>query len=178
MTEIHTNRLVLRELVTSDDEFVCALMNDAAWLANIGDRGIRTRSDACRYLLEGPWARYRELGFGFYAVERLGVPEPIGVCGLAKRDFLDAPDIGFAFLPAHRGLGYAMEAADAVLRFAARIGLSRVVATTRPENLASRRILEKLNMVQESSFVSPSSGHPVLLYAMRLPPAGQDAHGS
>jgi hypothetical protein len=30
MTRFHTNRLVMRELVVSEDEFVYELMNDAA----------------------------------------------------------------------------------------------------------------------------------------------------
>ncbi|WP_431048484.1 GNAT family N-acetyltransferase [Roseateles sp. L2-2] len=168
MTVLRTDRLLLRELTPADDAFILRLMNDEAWLANIGDRGIRTLEDARGYLDEGPWTQYRALGFGFYAVEMDEARIPVGVCGLARRAHLDAPDIGFAFLPEHRGGGYAGEAAAAVLGFAASLGLPRVVATVRPANAASRRVLARLGMSEESSFISPSSGEPVLLYGIRL----------
>jgi [ribosomal protein S5]-alanine N-acetyltransferase len=167
--EICTDRLRLRPLTALDAGFVHRLMNDEAWLTNIGDRGIRSPQDARCYLEDGPWTRYGELGFGFYAVERQLVPQPMGVCGLAKRPHLDAPDIGFAFLPEYRGSGYALEAARAVLDFAAALGLSRVVATTRPSNDGAKRILRLLRMTEESSLISPSSGQPLLLYAANLP---------
>ncbi|PZP27379.1 MAG: hypothetical protein DI603_21965 [Roseateles depolymerans] len=94
--------------------------------------------------------------------------EPLGVCGLAKRPHLDYPDLGFAFLPEHRGAGYAWEAARAVLGFAVASGLKRVAATTRPGNEASRRLLNRLGMTASGCFISPASGQPVLMYSLDL----------
>jgi [ribosomal protein S5]-alanine N-acetyltransferase len=52
--------------------------------------------------------------------------------------------------PDHWGQGYASEAAAAILHFAfASLGLHRVQATCRPENVASARVLEKIGMVEE-----------------------------
>jgi [ribosomal protein S5]-alanine N-acetyltransferase len=176
LMEICTDRLRLRPLTALDAMFVHRLMNDEAWLANIGDRGIRSPLEARLYLEEGPWTRYADLGFGFYAVELQCGLQPMGVCGLAKRPHLDAPDIGFAFLPEYRGAGYALEAARAVLDFAASLGLSRIVATTRPSNDGAKRILRLLQMTEESSLISPSSGQPLLLYAANLPVARKRPH--
>jgi RimJ/RimL family protein N-acetyltransferase len=80
----------------------------------------------------------------------------IGNRGLAKRDFLDDVDIGYAFLPAYGGQGYAFEAAQGVLAHARELGLQRLVATVVPENDASIRLLEKLGLRFERSFQIPA----------------------
>ncbi|WP_293501163.1 GNAT family N-acetyltransferase [Roseateles sp.] len=135
---LRTARLLLRPLTPADADCVHRLMNNEAWLTHIGDRGIRTRRDAIRHLEDGPWTRDDQQGFGFYAVERHGVPEPMGICGLARRPHLDAPDLGFAFLPGYRGTGYAVEAAGAALDFAASLGLPRIIGTTPPGASSNR----------------------------------------
>ena len=85
-------------------------MNDPDWLRFIGDRGVRTVDDARGYIEKGPMQMYARLGFGLYLVE-LKDATPIGLCGLIKRATLEDVDIGFAFLPEFRGLGYAQESA-------------------------------------------------------------------
>jgi RimJ/RimL family protein N-acetyltransferase len=73
--------------------------------------------------------------------------EPIGTCGLIKREQLPDVDIGFAYLPEFRGQGYAIEAARAVLAYGKRqFGLSRIVAIVSPDNTGSIRVLEKVGM--------------------------------
>jgi ribosomal-protein-alanine N-acetyltransferase len=112
VTPFETDRLILRELTVEDAPFILELVNDPDWRHFIGDRGIRTLVDAGAYILGGPVAMYRRLGFGLWHVA-LKDQTPIGICGLIKRDTLDHVDIGFAFLPGFRGRGYAYEAASA-----------------------------------------------------------------
>ena len=116
------------------------LVNDPDWIRYIGDRGVRTEDDARAYLERGPIAMYARQGFGLWRVARRDDDEPVGMCGLIKRDTLPDVDIGFAFLPAYRGLGYAAEAAAATLALAStRYGLTRVVAIASPDNDRSLR---------------------------------------
>jgi len=69
------------------------------------------------------------------------------MCGLIQRDTLDAPDIGYAFLPRAWGHGYAREAAGAVLVYGhSTLGLPRILAITDPENVPSIKLLEDLGM--------------------------------
>ena len=107
---LETDRLVIRAFVANDAGFIVELVNDPAWLLYIGDKNIRSRDDAARYIEDGPRAMYRRAGFGLWLVA-LKDGTPIGMCGLIKRDGLEDVDLGFAFLPAHRGFGYAHEAA-------------------------------------------------------------------
>ena len=142
-----TERLVLRRLVADDADFILELMNDPDWLRFIGDRGIRTADDARGYIATGPGGMYARLGFGLYAVELREDQTPIGICGLVERDWLEDVDLGFAFLPRFRGLGYAHEAAAATLEYARdTLRLDRVLAIVSPDNHDSVRLLTKLGL--------------------------------
>lgn len=147
MDIIETERLRIRWLYGGDATFILELVNDPDWLRNIGDKGVRDLDDARRYIAEGPVAMYERHGFGLNAVVLKATGEPIGICGILKRDTLDCPDIGFAFLPAHRGRGYAHEAATAVMGHARSVlGLGRIAAVVSPGNDDSVRLLEKLGL--------------------------------
>lgn len=132
-----------------DQDFVIALLNDPGWITNIGKRDVSTREQAAAYLRDGPVAMLARQGFGLLAVESASGAMPMGMCGLIRRDTLPDVDIGFAFLPAHRGQGQAREAAEAVLRWARALGLARVVAIVTPTNEPSLRLLRRLGFADE-----------------------------
>lgn len=148
VTAALSRRLVLRRLGEDDHAFLLDLLNQPSFVRFIGDRGVRTADQARKYVRDGPLASYARHGFGLLCVELRRGGAPIGICGLLKRDVLDDPDLGFAFLPDYWGKGYAQEAAQAVLDAAReRLGLRRVAALTQPDNAASLRLLEKLGFV-------------------------------
>ena len=139
-------RLTLRVMTRVDASFMRALLNDPGFLANIGDRGVRSDADAERYIVDRIRASYVREGFGFYVVAERG--DPIGICGFVRRDGLPAPDLGFAFLRSHVGRGYGFEAATAVLGYGDEVlRLDPVLAVTRPANAASIGLLLRLGFV-------------------------------
>lgn len=154
---LETDRLILRRQTAEDADFVLKLMNEPSWIRFIGDRGLRTTEDARNYILNGAVAMYESLGFGLYLTELKEGNVPIGLCGLIKRDSLEDVDIGFAFLPAYWGKGYAYEAASAVLAHGKEVvGLQRIVAITNPDNESSANLLKKIGL-QEKGMVSLST---------------------
>lgn len=162
---LNTPRLQMRELTDSDQDalFTLALVNDPDFHRFIGDRGVRSLEEARAYIERGPRASYRRYGFGMYRVE-LKDGTPIGQCGLIRRDGLDDVDIGFAFLPQYRGLGYAGEAARAVMDWGKNtLALKRIVAIANPANLASIRLLEKLGLRAEGRITLPGDSEELLL---------------
>jgi sterol 3beta-glucosyltransferase len=164
---LSTERTRLRRIFLDDAEFMLGLLNDPSWLRCIGDRGVRSIEDARNYILKGPVDSYKQHGFGFYIVELKQTGTPMGICGLAKRDFLDDVDIGYAFMPQFCGQGYAFEAARAVLSHAQNdMGLKRVVATSRPENTSSARILDKLGMRFQQMIKSADGTRELKLFAI------------
>lgn len=153
-------------MAIDDAPFMLALMNDPSWLRYIGDRGIRSLEDARNYIQNGPFAAYARAGLGFHVVEMKETGTPMGICGLAKRDYLDDVDIGFAFLPPYRNQGYAHEAAMTLLDHAKNgLSLQRVVATTRVDNHDSARLLEKLGLAFERMIPHPDGDRELMLFA-------------
>ncbi|MBL4681566.1 MAG: GNAT family N-acetyltransferase [Pseudomonadales bacterium] len=150
-----SQRLTLRHLSRSDAEFILHIYNTEGFLRFIGDRNIRSLSDARDFLTGGPLKMYKEHGISLYRVEHNDSGKVVGLCGLIKRDTLDDIDLGYAFLPEHCGNGYALEAAKLSLDYAkAKLGLDRVVAITQVDNLASISLLKKLGMQREGSYVN------------------------
>lgn len=150
MIVLETDRLVLRRLTLNDAPFMVQLLNDPSFLRYIGDRRVRTEQDARQYLLKGPIASYGQFGFGLYLTFLKETGEPIGICGLLKREALPDVDIGFAWLPAFVRQGFGAEAAKATLEYGRDVlKLKRVVAITSPDNLASIRLLQKLGLKSE-----------------------------
>jgi RimJ/RimL family protein N-acetyltransferase len=168
--EMHeTERLVLRQLAPADDGFILALVNDPDFLRNIGDKGVRTLSDARDYIANGPAASYARYGFGLYLVARRADGAPLGICGLIKRDALDDVDLGFAFLPRFRSQGYAAEAAGAVIAQGRdEFGLARLAAITIPENAPSIRLLERLGFRFERMIRFSAEDPELRLFLMEL----------
>jgi len=162
-----TRRVVVRPLTLDDAPFIWELLNDPDFIANIGDRGVRTVDDACGYLTRGPMAMYARLGFGLWCVELRATQTPIGICGLLQRDWLDDMDLGFAFLPAFRGTGYAFEAASAVLAYALdTLAASRVTAIVSPHNTKSVVLLGRLGMEPCGMVRAPDATQDVQLFAI------------
>jgi RimJ/RimL family protein N-acetyltransferase len=165
-----TARLRLRPLEAADAAFIVALLNDEAFVRNIGDRGVRSEEDAIAYISGGPQASYQRHGFGLSAVELAGAAVPIGICGLLQRDQLPAPDLGFAFLPQFRSQGYAYEAAAAVKGDAhGRLDLPTLFAIVSPGNAPSIRLLERLGFAFERLFRLASDGELLKLFAAHAP---------
>jgi RimJ/RimL family protein N-acetyltransferase len=167
---LETERLVLRRLTAGDAAFILELLNEPAFLENIGDRGARTLADARRYIARGPAASYRKFGFGLYLVELKDCGAPIGICGLLKRESLEDVDIGFAFLRRYWSRGYARESAAAVMHYGwTELRLPRIVAITKPSNQASIALLEKLGLRFERDIALPNHGGENKLFAASAP---------
>ena len=147
MSILETERLVLTRLTEEDTGFLVELLNQPSFLQFIGDKGVRCDADALRYLQDGPDAMYQRYGFCLYRVALKETDTVIGMCGLLKREQLPDPDLGFAFLTAYEGKGYATEAARAVLNLGFNeLGLARIVAIANSDNAGSHRLLKKIGL--------------------------------
>lgn len=145
MQSLETNRLSIRPFALTDAALIVTLLNEPTFIENIADKGVRTEEDAQAYLRDGPLASYQQHGFGLCLVSKKDTLEPIGMCGLLQRDYLDIADIGYALFPNYCGSGYAFEACVATLNHARdQLKLSQVAAIVNRENKNSIRLLNKL----------------------------------
>jgi RimJ/RimL family protein N-acetyltransferase len=140
-----TERLAIRQLNLNDAPFIVQLLNEESFIHYIADKNVRTNGDAINYLTNGPIYSYQTYGFGLSLVLLKGTDTPIGLCGLLKREELEHPDLGYAFLPEFWGKGYANEAAESVLKEGVVThSLNIILAVTLLDNLSSNRLLKNV----------------------------------
>jgi RimJ/RimL family protein N-acetyltransferase len=162
---IETERLILQEFVTDDAPFLLELLNTPAWLKFIGDRGVHNLDQARDYAKNRLMHSYSRVGYGLFVTRLKETNAPIGMCGVLKRDTLEDPDLGFAFLPAYMKNGYAYEAASATVQFANRkLRMKKIVAITQADNDNSIRLLTKLGFGFEKTVVLAGDTQTLMLY--------------
>jgi RimJ/RimL family protein N-acetyltransferase len=161
---IETPRLTIEPLALDRDEpFLFQLLNEPGYLQNIADRNITDLAAARAYLETGPLLSYATHGHGLWRVTERSTGAPVGMCGLLRRDALDAPDVGYAFLATASGQGYATEAAAACVAYGrGALGMDRIVAVTSPANQGSIRVLTKLGMRVEKTIQFTDRGGALL----------------
>ena len=173
MLVTETERLVIRRLTADDAQFVLDLLNDPDWLQFIGDKHVHTLDDARNYIDQEATLKYSERPLGLNLVELKNGAVPIGICGFKKRDYLEHPDLGFAFLTTYRGQGYALEACQGLLTqlfldaFNGKdLNPLHVYAITTQDNHSSMRLLEKLGFGFRRVVALPRSTTELRLYAV------------
>jgi RimJ/RimL family protein N-acetyltransferase len=94
--------------------------------------------------------------------------ELIGYCGFLHKDVdrRNEIEIGYRLHPNYWNRGLATEAAQAVRDHAfSDLKLPRVISLIHPDNVASRRVAEKIGMLFERQTVF--KGSPTLVFALR-----------
>jgi RimJ/RimL family protein N-acetyltransferase len=161
---LETERLTLRQFELTDAKFIVELVNSPGWIEFIGERNIKTEDAAIAYLQNGPMKSYQENGFGLSLVETKD-GTPVGMCGILKRDSLENPDIGFAFLPKFTGLGYAFEIANATMQYANdKLNIKTILAITVPQNKKSIQLLEKIGLTFSKTIFTPVDNEELMLF--------------
>ena len=171
MKILETERLIVRELVESDAEFILDLLNQPSFIKYIGDRNVRTADEAKDFIETRYRKSYEDNGYGLYLVE-LKTPDSrlqtaVGICGFVKRDNFQYADIGFAFLPQFEKQGYAFESASALMEYGRKVlEFKEVLAITTQDNESSRRLLEKLEFKFDELIEMPN-GEILKLYSWK-----------
>ena len=144
--ELETDRLYMRRFRTNDlDVFSQILGQDEVgqWLP----RGRGYTKDEVEKFLDNVAKHWQEKGYGIWAVIEKESGKIIGHCGLNYVKQNDEVEVLYGFGKEYWGLGYATEAAKAALSFGfEKIGLDRIVAFAKIDNIASRRVIEKIGL--------------------------------
>ncbi|MFZ2283509.1 MAG: GNAT family N-acetyltransferase [Lutibacter sp.] len=126
-----TERLILQPTTSADAEFIFELVNTPKWLANIGDKNVKSVEDANRYIKERMTPQLEKLGYGNYKLIRKVDNLKAGTCELYDREGLEGIDIGFALLPDFENLGYGYESAAKLLEVGIKVfHIKRISAIT------------------------------------------------
>jgi RimJ/RimL family protein N-acetyltransferase len=155
---LRTERLLLRPWEATDREPFAALNADPDVMEWFQGPLPVAQSDAFVDWIE---QRFREQGWGYWAVAVVGSDPFIGFVGLSPADTtLGYPsvEIGWRLAAAHWGRGYAPEAGREALRFGFDdLGLDEIVSFTSVGNAKSRRVMTKIGMTRapEDDFDHP-----------------------
>jgi ribosomal-protein-alanine N-acetyltransferase len=142
--------------------------------------GVLTREESDQ-LIESIESHFDNRGFGLFATELKAEKKLVGFIGLHvatfQAHFTPCVEIGWRIAVPYWGKGLATEGSREVIRFAfERLRLESLVSFTVPENVASRRLMEKLGMTRDPAddFDHPKlpPGHRLrrhVLYRLRNP---------
>ncbi len=111
------------------------------------------------------WERH---GFGMWLLRERGSEAMVGRGGLQYCDVLGvkAVEVGWAVTPERWGQGFATELGHVSIEVAfAVLGLHELIAFTLPDNIASRRVMEKAGFVYEREIEHVGLTH--VLYCRR-----------
>lgn len=143
---LKTERLTLRQLVSSDANEIFALRSDGSVNKYLDRKPSKSIEDAITFIQTINENIQRNYSV-YWAITLNSTDKLIGTICLF--DFSDdnlRAEIGYELLPGFQGQGIMQEAASKVIDFGAQyIGLNSVVAYTHAENNSSTRLLEKLN---------------------------------
>ncbi len=146
-----TSRLLLRGWGETDRAPFVEMNADAQVMRYFPSALTAEETDA---LLERIRLHFEQNGFGLWAVELKETNEFAGFMGLAvpswEAHFTPCVEIVWRLAARFWNRGLATEGASAVLPFAHdNLGLQQVVSFTAVENVASRRVMEKIGMIRD-----------------------------
>lgn len=154
--EIRTDRLLLRRFSLEDFDAYAAIMGDyevGKWFP----KGEGYTREEAKKSLDSILAHWVKHGFGIWAItdKRSGVL--LGRCGLNHIAETSEVEVDFIIARPHWNHGYATEAAKAALQYGFDVlKLDRIIALAKPNNITSRRVIEKIGMryVKEAEYWS------------------------
>ena len=163
-----TKRLYLREMTESDYPALCRMLQDEevmyAYNGAFDD-------EMARAWLEKQLARYREYGFGLWAVILKSSDEMIGQCGLTMQDWKNERllEIGYLFMKEYWRKGYAIEAAQGCKNYAFdNLGAEKVCSIIRDNNIPYQNVALRNGMRPVDTWVKHYRGAdmPHILYSI------------
>jgi RimJ/RimL family protein N-acetyltransferase len=143
---IETERLRLRPYRQDDLDDLAEMFADPVHMAWYPSPFTREQSQAW---VDRQLERYDSNGFGLLIAELREDGTFAGTIGPTYQEVEGERrvEIGWHIRPALKGRGLAVEGGDATRRWAfERLGVDHVISLIRPENIASRRVAEKLGM--------------------------------
>ena len=148
-----TPRLRATRLTHGDFDALCALHRDPVVMATLG--GVRT-DERTRAYLDDNLAHWAEHGFGMWIFHDHATGSFVGRGGLRHvvLDGRSEVEVFYALMRDAWGKGFATEIAQGSVDVAFRqLALRDVVAFTQPDNVGSRRVMEKAGLRYERDFV-------------------------
>jgi len=114
-----------------------------------------------REMMDRIQAHYKDHGYGLWAAELKEDGKCIGFIGLNnprfEAEFTPCVEIGWRILPQYWNKGLATEGAQAALEYGFKnLGLSKIYSWTPIQNKPSERVMQKIGMTYQNTFMHPN----------------------
>lgn len=165
---IETKRLILREINESDYEEIAKILQDIdtmyAWEKSFSKEEVKQ-------WINKNINRYIKDGYSYYLAINKNDKNVIGVMGPLVEDINGSDFIGVAYIlnKKYWGNGYATEGIASCIDYAFKnLKANKVIAQIRPENTASCKVAQRLNMKIEGEFIKIYEGKEMkhLIYSI------------
>ena len=149
---IETERLILRDMRSSDLEGMFELDSNPEVHKYLGNKPVKTKK-ASQKIIENVLKQYEERGIGRWVAIEKFTGDFIGWSGLRlnteynMNGFTKYYDVGYRLIPRYWGKGYATESGKAAVDYAFNVlKLQEIYATTEIGNAASHNALLKIGL--------------------------------
>lgn len=161
-----THRLWVRKLKESDIEAFHEMQSNLK-VMQYATGEVKTKEAHVKELVN-LIAKYKlpENDFWIYAIERKSDQSFVGTVALIKDGNDD--EIGYRFLEKYWGKGYGGEICEGLIVYSKSIGLPKLIGYVVDKNIASAKILERLNFKITKRFISDDIGLPETKYELIL----------
>lgn len=150
---LETQRLVLREMTQGDFSALCKILQDREVM--YAYEGAFS-SDEVQVWLDRQLERYKQNGFGLWAVILKETGIMIGQCGLTMQDYNSSKimEVGYLFQKEYWHRGYASEAAIACKEYAFnKLNATEVYSIIRDTNIPSQNVAIRNGMSCIDKFI-------------------------
>ena len=148
---VETERLILREIVESDEDALFELDSNPEVHQYLGKNPV-TEIAQIKELIRFTRQQYHDFGIGRWAAIEKKSGQMIGWAGLKFRaepmhGYANYHDVGYRLMKKYWGQGFATEAGKASVRYGfEKMGLGEIHGMAHIENKASRNALEKIGL--------------------------------
>ncbi|WP_459476936.1 GNAT family N-acetyltransferase [Clostridium saccharoperbutylacetonicum] len=166
---LETQRLTLREMTQGDFLDLCKILQDAdVMYAYEGAFNL----DEVQAWLDKQFKRYKEYGFGMWAVVLKETGTMIGQCGLSMQEYNNRKimEVGYLFQKEYWHNGYASESAIACKEYAFdKLNATEVYSIIRDTNTASQNVAIRNGMTCIDKFIKHYRGvdMPHVLFSVK-----------
>lgn len=165
---LETPRLQLREMSLADMHSLAVILQDERVM--YAYNGAFSDAETLAWM-QKQLRRYREFGFGLWAVLKRDTGEMIGQCGITMQEYRNTqvPEIGYLFAYKHWHQGYATEAAIACREYGFNaLHFDALYSIIRDTNIPSQNVALRNGMKKIDSFVKHYRGEEMPHWVYRV----------